>query len=117
MAIKESFEWKPIDILICCAGIASSGRMGEAKVDVLEMINRVNLMGCVLPVHTALPMMKSRSLTNPSSIVIISSLASLVSYISNAIFLKCLPYYYNSSPLIPSFLLMPNVLHMGILRC
>lgn len=77
-AIKESFEWRPIDVLVCCAGIASSARVADASVEMLETVNRVNLMGTVLPVHSALPMMKARSLQHPSSIVIISSLASLV---------------------------------------
>ena len=83
MAIKECFEQRPIDILVCCAGIAISARVVDATVETLEMVNRVNLMGCVLPIHSALPMMKARSLNNPSSIVIISSLSSLVSHITS----------------------------------
>ncbi|KAI5059193.1 hypothetical protein GOP47_0025512 [Adiantum capillus-veneris] len=77
-AIEESFEWKPIDVLICNAGLAMAGMMGDVKEKDLDLVTKTNFLGCVYPIHAAIPLMKQRSLQNPSSIVIMSSLAGLV---------------------------------------
>ncbi|MCO5575284.1 hypothetical protein L7F22_029084 [Adiantum nelumboides] len=78
-AVEESFEWKPIDVLICNAGLAVAGMMGDVKGRELDLVTKTNFLGCVYPIHAAIPLMKQRSLHNPSSIVIMGSLAGLVS--------------------------------------
>eukprot|EP00250_Pteridium_aquilinum_P002776 c12996_g1_i1 orf=205-1290(-) len=82
VAIKESFDWRPVDMLICNAGQIIAGEFDKVKVEDLESVTKANILGCVLPLHAALPLMKSRSLANPSSIVIVGLIASL-SYLNN----------------------------------
>eukprot|EP00250_Pteridium_aquilinum_P015244 c22469_g1_i1 orf=87-1130(+) len=82
LAIKESFEWRPIDMLICNAAQITAGEFDEVKLEDLERVMKVNIWGCALPLHAAIPLMKSRSLANPSSIVIVGSLAGL-SFLKN----------------------------------
>lgn len=77
-AIVESFEWKPIDILICNAGTAIHGFLDGMKVRELDAVTRTNVLGCAYPLHAALPLMKARSSQHPSSIVLIGSLSGLV---------------------------------------
>lgn len=77
-AIVESFEWRPIDILVCNAGVTISGLFDRVKVEELDMVTRTNLLGCVYPVHAALPLMKARSMQHPTAIVLMSSLSGLV---------------------------------------
>lgn len=77
-AVEEIYKSRPIDILICNAGIGLASTIGDSKISDLEMVTRTNFLGCVYPIHAAIPLMKQRSLQNPSSIVIMSSLAGLV---------------------------------------
>lgn len=78
LAIQESFRWRPIDILVCNAGRAISGPLDAVDVKDLDLVARTNFLGCVYPVHAALPLMKLRSIENPSSIVFVSSLSALL---------------------------------------
>lgn len=78
LAIKESFSWKPFDIVICNAGMCLVGHLDALNVKDLDSVANTNFMGCVYTIHAALPLMKSRSQKNPSSIVFMSSLAGLV---------------------------------------
>jgi 3-dehydrosphinganine reductase len=77
--VKESFDWRPIDVLVCNAGTLSVGQIENVSVEDLEHTTKTNLLGCVYTLHAALPLMKSRSFQNPSSILIMGSMASLVS--------------------------------------
>lgn len=77
-AIVECFEWRPIDLLICNAGSSGHGLFGEVKTSELDRLTKTNLLGCVYPVHAALPLMKARSKQYPSSIVFMGSLSGLV---------------------------------------
>ncbi|MCO5550994.1 hypothetical protein L7F22_004489 [Adiantum nelumboides] len=76
--ITESFSWRPIDVLVCNAGISIVGPFDTMKVSDLETVTRTNLLGCVYTIHAALPLMKARSKHHPCSIVIMSSLSGLV---------------------------------------
>ncbi|KAH7438933.1 hypothetical protein KP509_04G037600 [Ceratopteris richardii] len=77
-AIAQSIAWKPIDVLICNAGIVIHGSFDDVKVKELQRVASTNVLGCAFPIHAALSHMKSRSSQNPSSIVLMSSLSSLM---------------------------------------
>lgn len=77
LAIEESFRRRPIDILICNAGQVVPGMVDAVDVKTLESVVKTNLLGSVYTIHAALPLMKSRSVENPSSIVIMSSMSCL----------------------------------------
>jgi NAD(P)-dependent dehydrogenase (short-subunit alcohol dehydrogenase family) len=77
--IDEALTWRPIDVLICNAGITRSGFFEDVSVEDLNAVVQTNLLGTVYPVHAALPSLKERSRSHPVAIVFIGSLASLVS--------------------------------------
>lgn len=77
--IKQSYEWRPIDVLICNAGLTRSGFLEDVSVEDMNTVVQTNLLGSVFPVHAALPQLKQRSSDHPISIVFVGSLASLVS--------------------------------------
>jgi NAD(P)-dependent dehydrogenase (short-subunit alcohol dehydrogenase family) len=77
--IEEALTWRPIDVLICNAGITRSGFFEDVSVEDLNAVVQTNLLGTVYPVHAALPSLKERSRSQPVAIVFIGSLASLVS--------------------------------------
>lgn len=78
LAIKESFHWRPVDILICNAALTTPGAFDAVDVKDIDSVTRTNVLGSVYPIHAILPLMKSRSLQNPSSIVLIGSLSGLL---------------------------------------
>ncbi|KAG6541094.1 hypothetical protein Mapa_017533 [Marchantia paleacea] len=117
-AISESFAWKPIDVLVCNAGLTRSGYLDQMPIEDLELTVRTNIMGTVYPVHTALPLMKQRSPDHPMSIVFIGSLASLFLMYGNSVYtgtkyalkgmaeslrLELLPYSIRVSMICPGF--------------
>ncbi|CAM6026085.1 unnamed protein product [Sphagnum balticum] len=75
--IEEALTWRPIDVLICNAGITRSGFFEDVSVEDLNAVVQTNLLGTVYPVHAALPSLKERSRRHPVAIVFIGSLASL----------------------------------------
>lgn len=77
-AVKESYDWRPIDILINNAGITKSGFMEDFSVKDISSVVQTNVLGSLYPVHAILPQLKLRSRDHPISIVFIGSLASLV---------------------------------------
>jgi NADP-dependent 3-hydroxy acid dehydrogenase YdfG len=77
-AVRNSLAWRPIDVLVCNAGLACQGQLDEVDAPRLEYVARTNLLGCVFPLHAALPHLKSRSFQTPCSVVIMGSSASLV---------------------------------------
>eukprot|EP01018_Ginkgo_biloba_P025117 Gb_18260 [translate_table: standard] len=77
MAIKQSFQWKAIDVLVCNAGVARTAYLDEAPIQDLHAMIGTNLTGVINTLHAALPLMKQRS-AQPSSVVLVSSLAALV---------------------------------------
>lgn len=77
-AIKECYEWRPFDVVICNAGIARIGYMDEINITDVDLVIRTNISGVVYTVHSSLPLMKQRSSkSNPASIVLMGSLASM----------------------------------------
>eukprot|EP00253_Pinus_taeda_P034726 PITA_34726 len=76
-AVTQSFEWKPIDILVCNAGIAHSSFLDEVPVKEIDLTIGTNLTGTMYMLRVALPLMKQRSNMNPSTVVLMGSLSSL----------------------------------------
>jgi NAD(P)-dependent dehydrogenase (short-subunit alcohol dehydrogenase family) len=80
-AIREAHERAPIDILICNAGIIIPGHFDDVSTKDLEETVTTNVLGSLYPIHAAIPLMKQRCGPNtPQSIVLVSSVAGLVSY-------------------------------------
>lgn len=79
-AIQGANERMPIGILVCNAGVVLSGRFDEVSTSELEDTARANTLGSLFPIHAVIPLMKSRcSSSTPQSIVLVSSVARLVS--------------------------------------
>ena len=79
-AIREAHERAPIDILICNAGIIIPGHFDDVSTKDLEDTVTTNVLGSLYPIHAAIPLMKQRCGPNtPQSIVLVSSVAGLVS--------------------------------------
>jgi 3-dehydrosphinganine reductase len=76
--IEEAFAWRPIDVLICNAGLLRTAYFEDLKLQDINDLMQTNVMGSVYPVHAALPSLKQRSRTHPICIVFVASLASLV---------------------------------------
>lgn len=85
-AVKAALDWKPIDILVCNAGLTRGGYLENTQVDDLDTTIRTNLNGTIYQLHAALPFLKERSVANPVSIVIISSMASLFFLYGHAVY-------------------------------
>lgn len=79
-AIKESFEWRAVDVLVCNAAVAKIVVLDEGRIEDLHAIIQTNLTGVVNTVHVGIPLMKKRSPETPMSIVLINSLSALVCY-------------------------------------
>lgn len=76
-AVKEAIRWRPVDVLVCSAGITRGGFLHNSPIEDFELTIRTNLNGTIYALHTALPSMKERSVAHPTSIVIVSSMISL----------------------------------------
>ncbi|CAM6018274.1 unnamed protein product [Sphagnum balticum] len=70
--------WRPIDVLICNAGLLRTAYFEDLKLQDIDDLMQTNVMGSVYPVHAALPSLKQRSRTHPICIVFVASLASLI---------------------------------------
>lgn len=121
-AIQEAFQWKPIDVLICNAGLTRGGQLENQTVEDMDLVVRTNLNGSVYPVHAALPLMKERSKEHPASIVFIGSQASLFVFYGHSVYtatkfavkgfaealrLELLPYDISISLACPGFVDTP----------
>ncbi|MCO5596064.1 hypothetical protein L7F22_050121 [Adiantum nelumboides] len=78
VAIHEAFDWRPIDVLVCSAGVLEANFFEDVKPSRLEEIARTNILGVMFPIQATIPLMKTRSICNPCSIVIIGSLSACV---------------------------------------
>lgn len=85
-AIERAFAWRPIDILVCNAGLTRGGYLGDGQLRDLEITVQTNFMGSVNALHAALPLLKRHSRTHPVSIVITASLASLFFMYGHAVY-------------------------------
>eukprot|EP01018_Ginkgo_biloba_P025122 Gb_16341 [translate_table: standard] len=121
-AIQEAYEWKPIDVLICNAGLTRGGQIDNQSVEDVDLIIRTNLTGTIYSVHAALPLMKKHSKENPTSIVLIGSLASKYMFYGHSVYtatkhavrglaeslrLELLPYNIYISLVCPGFVDTP----------
>eukprot|EP00252_Welwitschia_mirabilis_P011614 TRINITY_DN25905_c0_g1_i1.p1 TRINITY_DN25905_c0_g1~~TRINITY_DN25905_c0_g1_i1.p1 ORF type:complete len:387 (+),score=80.81 TRINITY_DN25905_c0_g1_i1:101-1162(+) len=82
-AIEECFSWRPIDILVCSAGISSLSTFDKFSAQVIEKIVRTNIAGTMYTISSALPLMKNQSSSTataykPKGVVIMGSIASFV---------------------------------------
>lgn len=84
--VKESFDWRPIDILINNAGITKSGFIEDFSVKDMSSVVQTNVLGSLYPLHAMLPQLKLRSRDHPISIVFIGSLASLCWLYGNGVY-------------------------------
>ncbi|GLJ08860.1 hypothetical protein SUGI_0097250 [Cryptomeria japonica] len=76
-AIKESFQWIPVDVLICNAGVAKVGYLEQMSVEWIDSIVGTNIRGTLYTLKVALPIMKERSFKHPSALVLVGSIASM----------------------------------------
>ncbi|KAH7442161.1 hypothetical protein KP509_03G074100 [Ceratopteris richardii] len=75
-AVRSALLWKPIDVLVCNAGLTRGGFLGKSSIKDIDTVIRTNLNGCIYPLHEALPSLIEHSSRHPVSIVFISSLIS-----------------------------------------
>jgi NADP-dependent 3-hydroxy acid dehydrogenase YdfG len=85
--MEEALAWRPIDVLMCNAGVTRTGFFEDVKLKDINSIVQTNLLGAIYTVHASLPSLKQHSRTHPVCIVFIASLASLVSMKENIVML------------------------------
>eukprot|EP01018_Ginkgo_biloba_P015653 Gb_17836 [translate_table: standard] len=122
VAINESFQWRPIDILVCNAGWGRSCYFDEMGIEDIDQTIGTNLNGTIYTLRVALPLMKQRSFAHPSSVVLMGSLASLFLVYGGGIYtatkhalrgiaeslkLELLPYNIRVSFICPGFVTTP----------
>eukprot|EP00252_Welwitschia_mirabilis_P014540 TRINITY_DN318_c0_g1_i1.p1 TRINITY_DN318_c0_g1~~TRINITY_DN318_c0_g1_i1.p1 ORF type:complete len:365 (+),score=15.60 TRINITY_DN318_c0_g1_i1:73-1095(+) len=76
-AVNAANAWRPIDVLICNAGINRAEYLEKMTVADIDWIVQINLNGTIYTVHAALPHMKSATKQNPKCIMIVASLSTL----------------------------------------
>eukprot|EP01018_Ginkgo_biloba_P025114 Gb_18262 [translate_table: standard] len=121
MAIKQSFQWRAIDVLVCNAGVSRNAHLDEALIQDLHAMIDTNFTGIINTLHVALPLMKQRS-AQSSSVVLIGSLAGLWMSYGNAVYtatkyalkglaedlrLELMPYNISMSLVCPGFVETP----------
>ncbi|MCO5604619.1 hypothetical protein L7F22_058788 [Adiantum nelumboides] len=77
-SVRKALLWKPIDVLVCNAGLTRGGYLEKSSIQDIDTVIRTNINGSIYPLHEALPSLKEHSATHPVSIVFISSLASFM---------------------------------------
>ena len=84
-AIEQSFQRRPIDVVVCNVGWVRVVYIDEIPIKELHETINTNLSGMVNTLHVALRLMKHRTdrghARPPMSVVLVSSLAGLVSFI------------------------------------
>ncbi|GLJ08863.1 hypothetical protein SUGI_0097280 [Cryptomeria japonica] len=76
--IHEAFHWRPVDILVCNAGVTKISYLEQVPIEKVAATVGTNLTGTLYTLHAALPLMKQRSShCHGSAIVLMGSLASL----------------------------------------
>lgn len=84
--VTQSFEWKPIDVLVCNAAIAPSFFMDEVPVKEIDLTIGTNLAGTMYTLRVALPLMKQRGNMHPSTVVLMGSLSSLYMFYGHGLY-------------------------------
>lgn len=78
-AIHESSEWRPIDVLVCNAGVTRISYLDQLPIDRIASTVQTNITGTLYTLRAALPLMKQRSSRHCRlALVFMGSLASLV---------------------------------------
>ncbi|GLJ08864.1 hypothetical protein SUGI_0097300 [Cryptomeria japonica] len=78
-AIHEAFHWRPVDILVCNAGVTKISYLEQVPIEKVATTVGTNLTGTLYTFHATHPLMEQRSShCNGSDIVLMGSLASLV---------------------------------------
>ncbi|XP_057852124.1 3-dehydrosphinganine reductase TSC10A [Cryptomeria japonica] len=85
-AIKEAFEWRAVDVLVCNAGDAKTALLDESRIEDLHAIIQTNLTGVVNTVHVGIPLMKQRSPKTPMSIVLMNSQSGMYPVYGNSVY-------------------------------
>lgn len=75
-SVQKALEWKPIDVLVCNAGLTRGDYLERSSIEDVDTVIRTNLNGVIYSLHEALPSLKEHSKNHPVSVVIISSIAS-----------------------------------------
>uniref|UniRef100_A0A0D6QYP9 3-dehydrosphinganine reductase n=1 Tax=Araucaria cunninghamii TaxID=56994 RepID=A0A0D6QYP9_ARACU len=85
-AIQEAFQWRPIDVLICNAGLTRGGNLETQTVEDMNLTMHTNFNGTVYTVHAALPLLKMHSKEHHVSIVLVGSLASMFFFYGHSVY-------------------------------
>ncbi|XP_011628305.1 3-dehydrosphinganine reductase TSC10A-like [Amborella trichopoda] len=118
-AVEESVQWRPVDALVCCAGIVRrSDFIENIPAPDIEMLVSTNLIGTIYTVHAMLPFIKERSKKHACCIVLLGSMSSLHVLFLNSIYtttkhgvlgfaralrLELVPYNISVTLICPSF--------------
>ncbi|XP_059077724.1 3-dehydrosphinganine reductase TSC10A isoform X1 [Cryptomeria japonica] len=128
-AIKESFEWRAVDVLVCNAGVGKTGLLDESRIEDLHAIIQTNLTGVVNTLHIGIPLMKQRSPQTPMSIVLMNSLSGLYFLYGNSVYtatkhalkglgetlkLELMPYSIRISMVFPGYVDTPMLDDSGM---
>ncbi|KAH9313281.1 hypothetical protein KI387_028316 [Taxus chinensis] len=126
-AINESFQWRPVDVLMCNAGVGSVGYLDQISLDCIDAMVDTNLLGTLYTLKVALKFMKERSYKNPSALVLVGSLASLYPLYGGGVYtatkyalkgiaenlrLELLPYNIGVCFACPGYVETPMLTHM-----
>lgn len=85
-AVRKALQWKPMDVLVCNAGLTRGDYLEKSSIEDVDMVIRTNLNGVIYPLHEALPSLKDHSAHHPVSIVIVSSLATFFFMYGHAVY-------------------------------
>ncbi|XP_057852163.1 3-dehydrosphinganine reductase TSC10A [Cryptomeria japonica] len=121
-AIKEAFEWRAVDVLVCNAAVAKVARLDEGRIEDLHAMIQTNLTGVVNTLHVGIPLMKQRSAQTHMSIVLMNSLSGLYPHYGTSVYgatkhalkglgetlkLELMPYNIRVSVVFPGFVDTP----------
>ncbi|GLJ08856.1 hypothetical protein SUGI_0097190 [Cryptomeria japonica] len=128
-AIKEAFEWRAVDVLVCNAGAAKTALLDEGRIEDLHAIIRTNLTGVVNTLHVGIPLLKQRSAQTLMSIVLMNSRSGMYALYGNSVYtatkhalkglgetlkLELMPYNIRISMVFPGFVDTPMLNYSGL---
>ncbi|XP_057852161.2 3-dehydrosphinganine reductase TSC10A [Cryptomeria japonica] len=128
-AIKESFEWRAVDVLVCNAGTAKTALLDEGRIEDLHAIIQTNLTGVVNTLHVGIPLMKERTPQTPMSIVLMNSRSGMYPLYANSMYcatkyalkglgetlkLELMPYNIRITTVFPGYVETPMLDYCGL---